>query len=212
MVAGLYAWSLVLEEVVMWQPPAIHLRSNALRAAAVALVCVALAVVLAWRVASASHAVATATHNGSLVTSSLVGHPAPDFTITVWNSQPGQTLHLAALRGAPVVVNFWAPWCEPCQQEAPLLQAAWQRYHARGVMFIGVAYDAQLDASTQFLRRYGISYPCGPDTTEATAPAYGLIGLPSTVIVDRHGVVTRQFSGPVDPHALDQALQPLLSL
>jgi cytochrome c biogenesis protein CcmG, thiol:disulfide interchange protein DsbE len=190
---------------------AIHPRTGVLQGAAIALAGVALLVVLALRFVGASQAVATATHNGAVQAGALVGRPAPDFTITVWNGTPDQRVHLAALRGGPVVVNFWAPWCEPCQQEAPLLQAAWQRYHPRGVTFIGVAFDSQQSDSTQFLRRYGITYPCGPDPTEATAPAYGLVGLPATIIIDKHGIVTRKVSGPVDARALDQALQPLLA-
>ena len=186
-------------------------RAGVLRGAGVALAGVALVVVLALRLAGASHAVASATQHGAPATGSLVGHVAPDFTLSVWNSHPGQTVHLAALRGRPVVVYFWAPWCEPCQQEAPLLQAAWQRYRGRGVSFVGVAFDAQQAESMQFLQRYGITYPCGPDSGVATAPAYGLVGLPDTVIIDQHGVVRQKFSGPVDAHALDQALQPLLA-
>jgi cytochrome c biogenesis protein CcmG/thiol:disulfide interchange protein DsbE len=139
----------------------------------------------------------------------LVGRPASDFTIAIWNGTPGQTIRLATLRGQPVVVNFWATWCEPCQQEAPLLSAAWQRYHTR-ITFVGVAFDTQQADGTQFMRRYGIRYPCGAGDGAVLATAFGIPGLPDTIFVDRHGVVVRKDAGQLSAATLAQGIQALL--
>lgn len=176
---------------------------SAVKVVVVVLVCAALAGLLVVRLVTAGRAASTAPAG------SLMGHSAPDFTVAVWNGAPGQTIHLAALRGRPVVVNFWATWCEPCQQEAPLLAAAWQRYHTR-ITFVGVAFDTQQTDGVQFLRRYGIRYPCGSGDGAVLATAYGLPGLPDTIFVDRHGVVVRKIAGQLTAAALDQGIQTLL--
>jgi cytochrome c biogenesis protein CcmG/thiol:disulfide interchange protein DsbE len=162
------------------------------------------AAVAVARISTASHNVPSAPSTG------LVGRAAPDFTIAVWNGAAGQTVHLTGLRGHDVVLNFWGSWCEACQQEMPLLQSAWQRYAGRGVEFVGVALDTPQEDGAQFLRQYGITYPCGPDPTGATAPRYALIGLPTTIVIDRHGVVKQKLSGQLKPGALDQAIHALL--
>ena len=67
-----------------------------------------------------------------------VGEPAPDFSLTSFD---GQTYRIAELRGKVILVNIWASWCVPCENEAPLLEAAWRYYQPRGnVIFLGVDY------------------------------------------------------------------------
>jgi len=78
---------------------------------------------------------------GSMVSSPLVGHSAPNFTIGTWNSSPRQAVHLASLKGKLIVLNFWASWCEACRIEAPILEAGWQKYRSRDVVFIGIAFE-----------------------------------------------------------------------
>src|SRR5579885_3012669 len=92
----------------------------------------ALLILLFARLVSASQNVAV------LSASPLIGHPAPDFTISVWNGAAGQQIHLAALKGKPVVVNFWASTCVPCQTESPVLVEAAKQYASQGVVFVGV--------------------------------------------------------------------------
>lgn len=164
----------------------------------------ALVVLLLVRLVSAGNAA------GGNPVSLLVGKPAPDFTITTWNGTSAQQVRLADLKGKPVVVSFWASWCDPCREETPVLQAAWQKYQGSGVMFVGVAMrDKQSDA-TAFLKQYGVTYPAGPDTTGQITIDYGVTGPPETVFIDRHGVVVSKTIGAIDDGSLDKAIQSLL--
>jgi cytochrome c biogenesis protein CcmG/thiol:disulfide interchange protein DsbE len=139
----------------------------------------------------------------------LVGHPAPDFTLTTWD---GKQLHLAAMKGQPVVLNFWASWCDPCKAELPLLENAWQRYQAEGVVFIGVNYQDQAQAAQQFLQKYHVTYATGPDTSGTMSEQYSINNVPTTIFIDRAGVVQRGILGQIkDQQQLDADMQQLLS-
>ena len=147
----------------------------------------------------------------------VVGHAAPDFTITLLNAQGGQTktMHLADLKGKPVVLNFWASWCDPCIDEAPVLEVASQKYAAQGVLFVGITYeDVQAD-SLRFLQQYGVTYPVGTDgaskTAGATAIAYGVISPPETFFINRSGIVVSQFGGALSPNMLEQCVAKILA-
>ena len=90
----------------------------------------------------------------------LASGSAPEFDMTTFD---GQRITLADLKGKPVVVNFWASWCIPCRDEAPGLQRAWEQYHDRGLVVLGVDYvDTDADAK-KFLAEFGQTYPNGAD-------------------------------------------------
>lgn len=164
----------------------------------------ALVLLLLARLISAGNAA------GSTPLSPLVGKNAPDFTVTTWNGTSAQQVRLADLKGKPVVVSFWASWCDPCREETPVLQAAWQKYQGSGVMFVGVAMRDKQSDGTAFLKQYGVTYPSGPDVTGQITVDYGVTGPPETVFIDRHGVVTSKTIGAIDDGSLDRAIQGLL--
>lgn len=168
-----------------------------------ALVSGALIVLLIVRLAAANSAVSSSPG------ASLVGHPAPNFTLTVWNGVAPQTINLASLRGKPVVVNFYASWCTDCGEEQPILRAASQQYGS-SVAFLGVAFQDKQADSLGFLRQYGITYPSGPDAAGTAATDYGVTGVPETILIDRNGNVARHFYGAVDAASLDKDLRALL--
>jgi len=119
----------------------------------------------------------------------LRGKPAPDFTLAILSTHAEPPIHLANLRGKPVVINFWASWCSPCADEAPLLQAAWQHAGTKGVIFIGIDYQDTQSDGLSFLQKQGITYPSAIDANGATAINYGVTGTPETFFIDRRGVV-----------------------
>lgn len=138
----------------------------------------------------------------------LVGQRAPDFTLTPWHGSP---IHLASLQGRPVVLNIWASWCDACRKEAPRFEATWQRHRQEGVLFLGVNDQDQPQAAQQFLQTYGITYPNGPDPGERVWQAYGVRGIPTTIFIDRGGVVVRTILGEVDAATLEGEVQQLVS-
>ena len=126
----------------------------------------------------------------------LVGESAPDVALTLLDGTP---LRLTDLRGSVVVLNFWASWCGPCEDEAPELEAAWRSYRSRGLVVLGVdAEDLEQDAK-EFVREHGITYPVVRDRDGSVIRDYQVKGFPVTYVIDRRGnIVDRAFVGPVD--------------
>jgi cytochrome c biogenesis protein CcmG/thiol:disulfide interchange protein DsbE len=123
--------------------------------------------------------------------------PAPAFTLERLDTEG--TLSLASLRGKAVVLNFWASWCIPCKDEAPLLEEAWQQHRDRGLVVLGVdAQDFKGDAR-KFMARYGLTYPIVHDGKGSTLGSYGITGFPETFFVDRQGnLVGERLVGGLD--------------
>ena len=110
------------------------------------------------------------------------GSPAPDFQLPLLG---GGTLSSQELRGSPVVINFWASWCVPCREEAPVLEATFKQYQAQGVRFVGVDYnDLESDAQS-FVNEFGISYPSVRDPEGTLVKRFGVRGVPETFFIDR---------------------------
>jgi len=113
---------------------------------------------------------------------------------------------LAAFRGKVVVLNFWAPWCEPCQVEAPLLERAQSQLGHHNGTVLGVTYlDASPD-SQSFVRRYRLTYPNLRDTDGAFAHSYGTDQLPESFVIDRQGHVVAISRGEIDQAFLNRAI------
>ena len=176
---------------------------------AAVLVVGALVVLLLGRFIHATHQVAALPVEGTT--------SAPDFTMPIWNTPSGQpvqvargaqtpAIHLAALRGRVVVVNFWAPWCEPCTTEAPVLRAAAQRFSRDNVAFIGVAFQTNQNDSLAFVHKYGIPYAVGP-APDGLDVKYGVTGLPYTFVITPDGTLEFTFAGAVHADTLAAAIQ-----
>ena len=135
--------------------------------------------------------------------------PAPGFTLPDLSGGGGE-LSLDRYRGSVVVVNFWASWCAPCRDEAPLLEAAWREHRDRGVVVLGVdARDLVADGRA-FVREFGITYPNGYDGPGRISDAYGLTGFPETYFVDREGRVVHLVSGPLTEESIAEGIEKAL--
>jgi len=119
--------------------------------------------------------------------------PAPDFTLTTLD---GGQINLASLKGRVVVVNFWASWCGPCRQEAPVLERVWQQYKDKNVVIVGVAYTDTETNAKAYLQQFGNTYPNGLDIGTKISEMYNIQGVPETFIIDRSGNVSRFFKVP----------------
>lgn len=110
------------------------------------------------------------------------GGPAPEFQLPVLG---GGTLSSQELKGSPVVINFWASWCVPCRQEAPLLEATFKQYQAKGVRFVGVDYNDLESDALSFVKQFGITYPSVRDPDGTLVKQFGVRGVPETFFIDR---------------------------
>jgi len=117
---------------------------------------------------------------------------APDFSLGLFDGSTF-TLSDALKTGKPVVVNFWASWCGPCADEAPLLQDAARR-NADRFTFVGVdVQDQDSDAQT-FLRKYAVSYPNGSGNAGPISIQYGMRGVPETYFIAPDGHLVRKWN------------------
>jgi cytochrome c biogenesis protein CcmG/thiol:disulfide interchange protein DsbE len=121
------------------------------------------------------------------------GSPAPSFELPLLDGSGRLTDE--DLRGNPVVINFWASWCIPCREEAPLLEKAWRAYRDEGVVFLGVNIkDAPSDAR-RFVEEFDITYPIVRDLDERLTRGFGVRGLPETFFVDHRWTFIGAISG-----------------
>lgn len=137
--------------------------------------------------------------------SALVGQPAPPFALSALS---GETVSLQAYRGRPVVLNFWASWCEPCRREAPLFAELARR--PGGPAVIGVLFNETNEPGARtFIQQYGLNYPHLRDPGAGAAIAYTVTGIPQTVFIDQAGVVRGVDRGELDRAQLNRGLQSL---
>lgn len=132
-------------------------------------------------------------HDPHAVPFALRDKPAPDFTL---HTLSGGDMKLSDLRGKPVVLNFWASWCEPCKYEHDMLQQA-STYYGESVQFVGVVYQDSEDNVRKYLQEHASVYPHLLDPTTAVAIDYGISGVPETYLVDKDGVVREKSPGVI---------------
>ncbi len=123
----------------------------------------------------------------------MIGSPAPDFTIT----DKDRTISLHALRGKPVVLNFWASWCGPCIEEMPSL-IRMQKQMGSNVTVLAVDIrDSEADYYN-FLHQYQVELLTVRDAQDKSSDLYGTTGQPETFIIDAKGTLRRKIVGPLD--------------
>ena len=115
-----------------------------------------------------------------------VSEVAPDFTL---KSVDGTNTRLKEFRGKVVLINFWASWCGPCRQEMPLLEKIDERYKAAGFTVLGVNVEGKAGPAKEVASKAGVSFPVLVDENQKVSELYDLESMPSSIVVDRNGVV-----------------------
>ncbi len=123
-----------------------------------------------------------------------IGKTVPPFTLTSFD---GAVYNTEALRGKVIVVNFWASWCKPCEQEAAEMEQAWQEYQPSGeVVFLGVDYVDTEPEAMGYINKFKITYPNGPDLRTKISQLFRIRGVPETYIIDKEGKLGAVKIGP----------------
>ena len=142
------------------------------------------------------------------------GDVIPDFTLPLFSGYEyaGKSeVKLSDFRGKVVVLNFWASWCKPCEQEAAELQEAWEYYEQTGqVVFLGADYVDTEPEARVYLQKYGITSPNGPDMGTRISQLFRIQGVPETYFVDKTGVLRYVQVGPFSSLGQIQAQIDLL--
>lgn len=149
--------------------------------------------------------------------------PAPAFTLPVIHDSTGETpelipgrapaaqLSLEDLKGQPVVLDFWATWCGPCQMQTPILDRVARRYEEKGLKVVGVnVHDDDHAAARKYAKAKNLSYPIVVDEAGLAQRDYAVNNLPSLVLVDREGRIVRVSRGLVDEATLDRMVRDIL--
>jgi len=142
-----------------------------------------------------------------------VGKPIPNLSFAFYEGYEhagSKEVKLSELRGQVVMLNVWASWCKPCEQEAPELEAFWQDYKDRGVVLIGIDYVDTPTGAYSYLKKFKITFPNAPDLkSEISSTLNRKMGVPETYFIDKKGVLryvqvgqftsVEQIQGILDP-------------
>lgn len=151
--------------------------------------------------------------------------PAPGFELAVlstgtladrargrWQrAAADRRVRLDELRGTPVVLNFWASWCVPCREEAPVLRRGAERWRGRGVLLVGLNMQDVTEDARAFVRELGLDFPHVRDRTNDTARSWGATGIPETFFIDARGRVVAHIVGTLTSEQLDAGARAALA-
>lgn len=128
--------------------------------------------------------------------------PAPQFKLTDFD---GDTVTLESFAGKPLVLNFWASWCMPCREEMPALERVFERFKGQ-VQFLGIAWEDTEAEARELAKEVDVKYPLAMDT-EGIGDTFGLLGLPTTYLIDADSQIVEAHFGPLTEHDLTEMLE-----
>jgi cytochrome c biogenesis protein CcmG, thiol:disulfide interchange protein DsbE len=134
--------------------------------------------------------------------------PVPAFELPKLGG--GGSASLADYRGQVVVLNFWASWCKPCQDESPLLERWHRRIRERGATVLGVDILDVTGRAQDFIDEYGLTYPMLKDKDGEGLDKFGVVAYPETFVIDRQGRIAAVARGPVDDAFMRRNVAPLV--
>ena len=133
--------------------------------------------------------------------------PSTDFTMY---KPDGTPLKLSDLAGQPIVLTFWATWCPPCRAELPDFQAAYETYGDR-VTFVMLNVSESIETAQAFFAENGYTFPLYADLDDDASNAYGVTGIPTTIMYDAAGNILDSHIGMIDGNTLTEGINKLLA-
>lgn len=144
---------------------------------------------------------------GGKVEDIQIGDGAPAFSLT---DPSGKHYDITGYKGTVVLLRFWADWCPNCKEEMPRIDAVYRELKGKGFEVIGINVKQGEEAVTAFVKEYKISFPTPLDKEAAVAKKYGVIGLPTTFIIDREGKIREKVMGDMAKEDVERLVKPLL--
>ena len=139
------------------------------------------------------------------------GFIAPDFTL---KTNTGKEITLSKLKGSPVVINFWASWCKPCQAEMPSIERVYSNHKNEGLIILGVNTSNQdkINEASAFAEKLGLTFPILYDIEGKVSYKYQVRALPTTFFIDRNGIITDvTIGGPMSEALIESKVKEILS-
>src|SRR5712691_4138880 len=168
-----------------------------------------LVVVVAGGLAGCNRNPVSPAQHRAAIAAGEVGSHLPDFAL---KDLQGNEVSSSDLRGKVVLIDIWATWCQPCKKEMPGYQKLLDRYGSRGFAIIGFKLDNMMDAEDplRFAKKIGVRYPLVVAADDLTQKFGGIVGIPTTMLYDRQGVLREKVIGFEYTDVIESKIKPLL--
>jgi len=139
-----------------------------------------------------------------------VGDQAPDFHLQQVNENNELVdVKLSDFEGKGVMLNFWATFCDPCEEEMPYMEELYPEYQEKGVEIIAVSLDATEIVIDRFIDKHELTFPIPHDTKNEVMDAYNVGPIPSTLFIDANGKIVERVEGALTLESLESHLKEI---